>query len=230
MVWGSLRMAIVRRGESSIGPRRDAERTGPVPARGGSVEPAEGGTMRLRGASARSGGMAYAADSKSATRKGMRVRLPPPGPPLGASTPPAGPMTSTSLQQRFSPMSTCFGCGPANTLGLRIASVEAPGGDFAPGRARGRVAATPPPRGVRRHPQRRDHRGAARLPFELGRGHPPDARDRRGGSTRLRHGRDDRSVPATDPGRGTRRTPRMAGRDERAIESSSTRNCAVEVS
>src|SRR6476660_4331288 len=33
-----------------------------------------------RGASARSGGMAYAADSKSAARKGMRVRLPPPGP------------------------------------------------------------------------------------------------------------------------------------------------------
>ena len=30
-----------------------------------------------------------------------------------------------SLQQRFSPASSCFGCGPANAQGLRIASVEA---------------------------------------------------------------------------------------------------------
>ena len=35
-------------------------------------------------------------------------------------------MTETSLQERYSPASTCFGCGPANRLGLRIASVEAP--------------------------------------------------------------------------------------------------------
>ena len=31
--------------------------------------------------------MAYAADSKSATRKGMRVRLPPPGPPSACQQP-----------------------------------------------------------------------------------------------------------------------------------------------
>ncbi len=30
-----------------------------------------------------------------------------------------------SLQQRYSPDSTCFGCGPANANGLRIASAEA---------------------------------------------------------------------------------------------------------
>ena len=34
-------------------------------------------------------------------------------------------MSDAGLQQRFSPESTCFGCGPANELGLRIASFEA---------------------------------------------------------------------------------------------------------
>jgi acyl-coenzyme A thioesterase PaaI-like protein len=33
----------------------------------------------------------------------------------------------TSLQQRFSPGSRCFGCGPANERGLRIESHEADG-------------------------------------------------------------------------------------------------------
>ena len=44
-------------------------------------------------------------------------------------------MTEVSLQERFSPASMCFGCGPANTQGLRIASFEAePGGpDTHPG-------------------------------------------------------------------------------------------------
>jgi acyl-coenzyme A thioesterase PaaI-like protein len=34
-------------------------------------------------------------------------------------------MSEISLQQRYSPASTCFGCGPANTQGLRIESHEA---------------------------------------------------------------------------------------------------------
>ncbi len=34
-------------------------------------------------------------------------------------------MPETSLQRRYSPASTCFGCGPANAEGLRIDSVEA---------------------------------------------------------------------------------------------------------
>ncbi len=34
-------------------------------------------------------------------------------------------MPVTSLQARYSPASTCFGCGPANAEGLRIESVEA---------------------------------------------------------------------------------------------------------
>ena len=38
-------------------------------------------------------------------------------------------MTEVSLQERFSPASMCFGCGPANTQGLRIASFEAEPGD-----------------------------------------------------------------------------------------------------
>jgi acyl-coenzyme A thioesterase PaaI-like protein len=40
-------------------------------------------------------------------------------------------VSDLSLQQRFSPESTCFGCGPANDRGLRIASLEADaaGGD-----------------------------------------------------------------------------------------------------
>lgn len=33
-------------------------------------------------------------------------------------------MNSQSLQERFSPASVCFGCGPANALGLRIRSFE----------------------------------------------------------------------------------------------------------
>ena len=33
--------------------------------------------------------------------------------------------SAVSLQERYSPTSTCFGCGPANDQGLRIASVEA---------------------------------------------------------------------------------------------------------
>lgn len=31
-------------------------------------------------------------------------------------------MNESSLQERFAPKSTCFGCGPANDLGLRIRS------------------------------------------------------------------------------------------------------------
>jgi len=34
-------------------------------------------------------------------------------------------VSDADLQQRFSPDSTCFGCGPANERGLRIASREA---------------------------------------------------------------------------------------------------------
>lgn len=33
-------------------------------------------------------------------------------------------MSDLGLQQRYSPESTCFGCGPANEHGLRIASFE----------------------------------------------------------------------------------------------------------
>ena len=38
-------------------------------------------------------------------------------------------MTEPSLQQRYSPGSRCFGCGPANEYGLRIESREADGSD-----------------------------------------------------------------------------------------------------
>ena len=38
-------------------------------------------------------------------------------------------MTEPSLQRRFSPDSRCFGCGPANTQGLRIESHETTGTD-----------------------------------------------------------------------------------------------------
>ena len=50
-------------------------------------------------------------------------------------------MNQTSLQERYSPASTCFGCGPANALGLRIASVEAdPGAE--PANRPGELVAT----------------------------------------------------------------------------------------
>ena len=41
-----------------------------------------------------------------------------------------------SLQERYAPHARCFGCGPANTKGLRIRSFEQPDGhvvvDFTP--------------------------------------------------------------------------------------------------
>ena len=37
-------------------------------------------------------------------------------------------MNERSLQERFAPDGRCFGCGPANELGLRIRSFEAPDG------------------------------------------------------------------------------------------------------
>ncbi|MDQ1248769.1 MAG: hypothetical protein QG597_3142 [Actinomycetota bacterium] len=45
------------------------------------------------------------------------------------------PERGESLQERFFPGMTCFGCGPANTKGLRLRSFESDGGtvaDFAP--------------------------------------------------------------------------------------------------
>jgi acyl-coenzyme A thioesterase PaaI-like protein len=45
------------------------------------------------------------------------------------------------LQRRFSPASRCFGCGPANELGLRIESHEVEHGDPVPGVA-GELRAT----------------------------------------------------------------------------------------
>ncbi|HYK95192.1 MAG TPA: PaaI family thioesterase [Candidatus Dormibacteraeota bacterium] len=37
-------------------------------------------------------------------------------------------MDSRSLQERYAPKGRCFGCGPANDLGLRIQSFEQPDG------------------------------------------------------------------------------------------------------
>ena len=37
-------------------------------------------------------------------------------------------MTEPSLQERYAPRSTCFGCGPANARGLRIRSFPRPDG------------------------------------------------------------------------------------------------------
>ncbi len=51
----------------------------------------------------------------------MRVRLPPPGPPRLPI------VSEVSVQERYSPTSSCFGCGPANAQGLRIASFEGTG-------------------------------------------------------------------------------------------------------
>jgi acyl-coenzyme A thioesterase PaaI-like protein len=36
-------------------------------------------------------------------------------------------VSDTSLQRRYAPESSCFGCGPANDQGLRIESREVPG-------------------------------------------------------------------------------------------------------
>lgn len=40
-------------------------------------------------------------------------------------------MTGPSIQQRLFPAGTCFGCGPANVDGLRLASYVQPDGVFA---------------------------------------------------------------------------------------------------
>src|SRR5512142_2764563 len=37
-------------------------------------------------------------------------------------------METASVQERYAPANRCFGCGPANPRGLRIHSVEEPGG------------------------------------------------------------------------------------------------------
>ncbi len=37
-------------------------------------------------------------------------------------------METASVQERYAPANRCFGCGPANPRGLRIRSVEEPGG------------------------------------------------------------------------------------------------------
>ena len=49
-------------------------------------------------------------------------------------------MSDVSLQERYSPTSTCFGCGPANALGLRIGSFEA--GPIEPDTHPGELVAT----------------------------------------------------------------------------------------
>ena len=36
-------------------------------------------------------------------------------------------MNELSLQERYAPANACFGCGPANALGLRIRSFSSPG-------------------------------------------------------------------------------------------------------
>jgi len=41
-------------------------------------------------------------------------------------------LAALSLQQRYAPMSICYGCGPANERGLHIASFPAPGDRKAP--------------------------------------------------------------------------------------------------
>ena len=62
----------------------------------------------------------YAMVSNTIGGNPMRVRIPPPVP-LRTLGPVGGP----SLQERFAPEGRCFGCGPANDLGLQIKSFEA---------------------------------------------------------------------------------------------------------
>jgi len=38
-------------------------------------------------------------------------------------------MSDQSLQERYAPHNACFGCGPSNSLGLRLRSFPAPGGE-----------------------------------------------------------------------------------------------------
>lgn len=65
--------------------------------------------------------------SNTVGRKAVRVQIPPSAPsaPLscGAMTP-----DEASLQERYAPNSTCFGCGPANEHGLHVRSYPAEGG------------------------------------------------------------------------------------------------------
>ena len=65
-------------------------------------------------------------------------------------------------------------------------------------RGRGRLAASAPPRGLRRHPERRHLRGAARLSQQLGRGPSPDDAVRSRSSSLHRHRRLSRDSQAAD--------------------------------
>ena len=128
---------------------------------------------------------------------------------LGRRSPRLRAMSEPSLQRRYAPDSRCFGCGPANARGP--ADREPRGRRHGPGELRRRLAAAPPSRGVRRRPQRRDHRDAARLPRELDRRDAADARARPGRSARLRDGRL-RDPPAPpDTGRPAGPAARLAG-------------------
>ena len=65
-----------------------------------------------------------------AGRVGMTACPRPPSPrPAERGSSVVGDMTTSAgptLQQRFAPASRCFGCGPANELGLRVGSHEGP--------------------------------------------------------------------------------------------------------
>jgi acyl-coenzyme A thioesterase PaaI-like protein len=73
--------------------------------------------------------MADAAVSNTAEGNLVWVRIPPSAPgPAGVAGPDAdhcdtGPMDRPSLQETYAPAGRCFGCGPANPVGLRIRSV-----------------------------------------------------------------------------------------------------------
>ena len=69
-----------------------------------------------------------------------------------------------ALQERYAPGSICFGCGPANEQGPAHPQLRR-------GRRarRGRGTPEPPPRGVPRHAQRRDHRARCSTATATGR-------------------------------------------------------------
>ena len=98
-----------------------------------------------------------------------------------------------SLQDTYAPENRCFGCGPANDAGPAHQELRRGRRQVV---ADWRPAAAPP--GLRRHPERRHLRRAARLPQQLGRGPSPDDAVRRRDPALHRHRRLPRDPEAAD--------------------------------
>ena len=112
-------------------------------------------------------------------------------------------MSDKSIQETYAPNLACFGCGPANPIGLHVRSFPAGDEVVAEWQPSGRV------RGISRSFVRRNYRDALRLSLQLGSDLALDAKDWRRQTTVFGHGgvHDQDDATHTDgPANQTRRS------------------------